>query len=235
MNVLVLGGGSDIARALLERLRREGPVSAVRAVRVPRAASDDGDVWMRFDALDRASHPAFVEDAFARLGKVDLVLVAFGILGDQLQDETDAEAAVEVIEVNFVGAVSVLVLIAERLRRQGHGAIVVLSSVAAERPRRENFLYGSSKAGLDAFAQGLGDAVAGSGVHVLVVRPGFVHTKMTAGRTPVPFATSPTAVAEAIARGLQSGAHTVWVPAYLRHVMSALRHLPRPLFRRLRG
>ena len=116
------------------------------------------------------------------------------------------------IETNFVGLVSVLIPIAERMRRQGHGTIVVLSSVAAERPRRANFVYGASKAGLDAFAQGLGDALVGAGVHVLVVRPGFVRTKMTAGRAAAPFAVTPDAVADAIAGGLRSGAHTIWVP-----------------------
>ena len=102
-----------------------------------------------------------------------------------------------------------------------------------ERARKSNFVYGSSKAGLDAFAQGLGDRLHGSGVHVMVVRPGFVRTKMTAGLDDVPLSTGPDAVAEAIADGLRRNAHTVWVPTPLRFVMSALRHLPRPLFRRL--
>lgn len=222
--VLVLGGSSEIAAALLERLQ---PDTTILAGRTP--------PQVPFDALDRASHPAFVDDVFSRHGDIDLVVVAVGVLGEQERDEVDAESAVNVIETNFVGVVSVLVPIAERLRRQGHGTIVVLSSVAAERPRRANFVYGSSKAGLDAFAQGLGDALAGSGVHVLVVRPGFVHTKMTAGRTAAPFAVTPDAVADAIVDGLRSGAHTIWVPAALRGVMAVLRHLPRPLFRLLRA
>ena len=116
---------------------------------------------------------------------------------------------------------------------QAHGTLIVLSSVAAERPRRSNFVYGASKAGLDAFAQGLGDALAGTGVDVMVVRPGFVRTKMTAGLKPAPLSTTPDAVAGAIVDGLRRGAHTVWVPPALRSVMSIVRHLPRPLFRRL--
>src|SRR5205807_2029078 len=101
--------------------------------------------------------------------------------------------------------------------------------------RRANFVYGSSKAGLDAFAQGLRDSLVGTGVDVVVVRPGFVHTKMTAGMKAAPFATTPEAVAAAIAGALRSVPHTVWVPSQLRYVMAVLRHLPRPVFRRLPG
>jgi len=232
--VLVLGGGSEIAGALLERLRRDGPLTSILAARAPVADAPD-TVFVPFDALDRASHASFVDDVFSRHGDIDLVVVAVGVLGEQERDEVDADSAVAVLETNFVGVVSVLVPIAERMRRQGHGAIVVLSSVAAERPRRANFVYGASKAGLDAFAQGLGDALVGSGVHVLVVRPGFVRTKMTAGRAAAPFAVSPDAVADAVADGLRSGAHTVWVPPVLRYVMVVMRHLPRPLFRMIRS
>jgi decaprenylphospho-beta-D-erythro-pentofuranosid-2-ulose 2-reductase len=160
--------------------------------------------------------------------------VAVGVLGDQALSERDPDAAVEVFETNLVGPVAVLVRAGERLRAQGHGAIVVLSSVAAERPRRANFVYGASKAGLDAFAQGLGDALVGTGVDVLVVRPGFVRTKMTAGLPEAPFATTPEAVADEIADALARRAHTIWVPRRLRLVMAVLRLLPRPLFRQLR-
>jgi decaprenylphospho-beta-D-erythro-pentofuranosid-2-ulose 2-reductase len=227
-SVLVLGGRSDIASAFVERLRRERPLRVVLAVRDPQGPDE-----LAFDALDRASHGALVDAAFAG-GDIDIVVVAVGVLGDQSADEVDAESAARVIETNFVGAVSVLVPIAERLRTQGHGAIVVLSTVAAERPRRANFIYGSSKAGLDAFAQGLGDSLVGTGVDVLVVRPGFVRTKMTAGLAAAPFATTPEAVADAIVAGLRRRAHTIWVPKHLRFVMGIMRLLPRPLFRLLR-
>ena len=111
--------------------------------------------------------------------------------------------------------------------------MIVLSSVAAERARRSNAIYGAAKAGLDALAQGLADSLAGSGVRVLVVRPGFVRTRMTAGLEAAPFATSPDAVAEAAVKALAGRAHTVWVPPSLRYVFAVLRHLPRPIYRRL--
>ena len=110
---------------------------------------------------------------------------------------------------------------------------VLLSSVAGERVRRSNFVYGSAKAGIDGYFQGLGDALHGTGVHVMIVRPGFVHTKMTAGRPRVPLSVGPDAVASAIVRGLERGSEVVWVPPAFRYVMTVLRHVPRWAFRRL--
>lgn len=240
--VLVLGGSSDIGLATARRLvrarartvylalrstERAGP--AVAGLQALGATTVEA---VRFDADDTGSHAAFVEDLFGR-GDIDVVVLAFGRLGDQLAAEKDPMAGVEVARTNYLGAVSVGLAVGDRLRRQGHGTLVVLSSVAGERPRRSNFVYGSSKAGLDSFATGLGDALVGSGARVLVVRPGFVVTKMTAGMDPVPFSTTPEKVADAIADALAGGAETIWVPGILRVVMSALRHVPRAVFRRL--
>jgi decaprenylphospho-beta-D-erythro-pentofuranosid-2-ulose 2-reductase len=155
------------------------------------------------------------------------------VLGDQDAAEHDAAEAVRIVETNYTGAVSVLVPLAQAMRRQGHGRIVALSSVAGERARKSNFVYGSSKAGLDAFCQGLGDSLQGTGVRVMVVRPGFVHSKMTHGLEAAPLATDPESVAAAIVTGLGRGADTVWAPGTLRYVMAVLRHLPRVVFRRL--
>ena len=244
-SVLVLGGGSDIALAVARRLVTRRARTVVLAGRRPadlKPAADElrslgaavADV-AGFDALDPPeAHDRFVDDVFSRYGDFDLVLLAFGVLGDQEEAERDAAAALEVLRVNFVGAVSVALPVARRLRAQGHGTLAVLSSVAAERARRANFVYGSSKAGLDAFCQGLGDSLVGTGARVMIVRPGFVHTKMTAGRPPAPMSTTPEAVAEAVLRGLETGAEVVWAPAPLRFVMSGMRHLPRPLFRRIK-
>jgi decaprenylphospho-beta-D-erythro-pentofuranosid-2-ulose 2-reductase len=185
-----------------------------------------------FDALDPESHEAVLGKVFAE-GDVDMVLLAFGVLGDQAQDERQPVSAVRVAQTNYTGAVAAGLVCAGALQEQGHGSLVVLSSVAGERARRANFIYGSSKAGLDAFTQGLGDALYGTGVHVMVVRPGFVRTRMTAGLPEAPLATTPEAVAAAIVLGLRRRSETVWVPGALRPVMAALRLLPRSLFRRL--
>ncbi len=242
-SVLVLGGGSDIGRATAQalvarRARRvvlagRDPDAMQPAVESLRNAGAKTVEAVAFDAVDTDSHPAFVNDVFANHGDFDVVLLSFGVLGDQSLAENDPKHALEIIHTNYVGAVSVAIPIAQRLRAQGHGALVVLSSVAAERARRANFVYGSSKAGLDAFAQGLGDALYRSGAKVMVVRPGFVKTKMTRGLQAAPFATTAEAVADAIVAGLRSGSEIVWVPPILRWVMAAVRHLPRPIFRKL--
>jgi decaprenylphospho-beta-D-erythro-pentofuranosid-2-ulose 2-reductase len=244
-SVLVLGGASEIALATVRRLARSRARTAVLAGRDMARLQEAADSLrsagvervevMPFDALRTEEHERFVDEVWSRHGEIDLVLLAFGVLGDQQRDESDAASALRVMDVNFRGAVSVGILVAQRLRQQGHGSIVVLSSVAGERVRRDNFVYGASKAGLDGFYQGLADALAGTGVHVMVVRPGFVHTRMTEGRTPAPFSTTPEKVADDIVRGLSRNAVTVWSPAMLRPMMSVLRHLPRPVFRRLRA
>lgn len=242
-SVLVLGGGSEIGLATAEQLVRGRARTVVLAARDPArlgtaverltAAGATTVDAVAFDATATSTHAELVEQWWRRYGDFDVVVLAFGVLGDQEQAEHDASAAVAIVQTNFTGAVSIAVPIAARLRAQGHGTLVVLSSVAGERARRANFVYGSTKAGLDAFMQGLGDALVGSGARVMIVRPGFVHTRMTAGLEPAPFATTPEAVATAVRRGLERGSEIVWVPGALRFVMSALRHLPRPLFRRL--
>ncbi len=179
------------------------------------------------------SHGAFVDDLAERFGDLDVVVLAFGVLGDQATFDADPVAAAAAVTVNYTGSVSIGLAVANRLRTQGHGRLVVLSSVAGERVRKANFVYGSSKAGLDGFAQGLGDALAGTGASVLVVRPGFVHSSMTEGMKVAPFATTPDAVADATVKALASGRRTVWVPGILRVVFSVFRHLPGPIWRRL--
>ncbi|MFI1103236.1 decaprenylphospho-beta-D-erythro-pentofuranosid-2-ulose 2-reductase [Streptomyces melanogenes] len=240
-SLLVLGGTSEIGLATARRLVARRTRTVWLAGR-PSPALDAAAAELRelgadvhtlgFDALDAESHETVLGKVFAQ-GDIDMVLLAFGILGDQVRDEGSPLAAVRVAQTNYTGAVSASLICAKALQSQGHGSLVVLSSVAGERARRTNFIYGSSKAGLDAFTQGLGDALHGSGVHVMVVRPGYVRTKMTLGLPEAPLATTPEAVAEAIETGLRRRSEVVWVPGALRVVMSALRHVPRPLFRRL--
>ncbi|MEX1006978.1 MAG: decaprenylphospho-beta-D-erythro-pentofuranosid-2-ulose 2-reductase [Acidimicrobiia bacterium] len=242
-SVLVLGAGSDIAHATLRALVKRRARTIVLAAREPaslvplaeelRALGADKVETIAFDARDTEHHAALIDDVFGRVGDIDLALLAFGVLGDQAQAERDPDAAVDIARVNYLGSVSVGVPLAQKMRAQGHGAIVAMSSVAGERARRSNFVYGSSKAGMDAFFQGLGDSLVGSGVKVMIVRPGFVHTKMTEGMDPAPLSTTADAVAVAIVHGLERGSETVWVPPTLRYVMSALRHVPRPIFRKL--
>jgi decaprenylphospho-beta-D-erythro-pentofuranosid-2-ulose 2-reductase len=242
-SVLVLGGGSDIALATCATIVRRRPARIVLAVRKPealdtaaaelRGAGASAVDVVAFDATDFGSHESFVSSVFERFGDFDVVLLAFGMLGDQGRAEVDTAEALDIVQTNYTAVVSVTVPLVARLREQGHGSLVLLSSVAGERVRRSNFVYGSAKAGVDGYFQGLGDALHDSGVHVMIVRPGFVHTKMTAGRPAVPLAVGPDAVAAAIVRGLERGSEVVWVPPAFRFVMSGLRHVPRWAFRRL--
>ncbi|MEU3954520.1 SDR family NAD(P)-dependent oxidoreductase [Streptomyces achromogenes] len=240
-SLLVLGGTSEIAlataRRLIARRTRTVWLAGRPSLALENAAGSlralGADVrTVAFDALAPESHEGVLGKVFAE-GPVDMVLLAFGILGDQAHDERDPVRAVRVAQTNYTGAVSAGLVAGRTLQTQGHGWLVVLSSAAAERARRADFIYGSSKAGLDAFAQGLGDALYGTGARVMVVRPGFVRTRATAGRPRSPLATTPEAVAAAVELGLRRDAETVWVPGTLRLLTAALRHTPRALFRRL--
>jgi decaprenylphospho-beta-D-erythro-pentofuranosid-2-ulose 2-reductase len=245
-SVLVLGGSSDIGAAIAAKLAAPRSAQVVLAGRdvknlaraaesVSRAGAGRVET-LHFDALETASHDDVLAAAAAIAGgDLDVVVIAFGVLGDQIVDEAGGEGAVRLAMTNYVGAVSAGLAAARLLRRQGHGCIVALSSVAGERVRRANFIYGSSKAGMDGFFQGLADSLEGTGVDVLIVRPGFVRTRMTEGRPPAPFATTAEEVASAAARGLQSGRPVVWVPPTLRLVFLVFRHLPRALWRRVPG
>ena len=241
--VVVLGGTSDIALATVVKLTEERRGVQVTLAARPgerrAAAAAALDAFgirvteVDFEATDRTSYEGAIASAFEAGGDVDVVMVAFGVLGDQERAWQDVDAALELVQVNYAAAVGCGVLVAERLRAQGHGAIIAMSSVAAERPRRSNFAYGSTKAGMDAFYTGLGEALAKDGVQVLVVRPGFVRTKLTGGLAAVPLSQTPEQVAKIIVAGLAAGRHTVWAPPAMRWVMSVLRHLPRSVFKRL--
>ena len=239
-SLLLLGGTSDIAVALARRYARTG-LRVVLAAR-PTERRTAAGVELRelgcsvtevdLDARDHRSHNATIDAAFAG-GDIDVALVAFGLLGDPEQAWTDADLALELAEVNYTAPVHLGVLLGQKMRAQSHGWIVALSSVAGERVRRSNFVYGSTKAGFDGFYLGLGEALAEHGVRVLVVRPGFVKSKMTTGIDEAPLAVTPDQVAEAIAEAIESKKALIWVPGAMRAVMSGLRHVPRPLFRKL--
>ncbi len=244
-SVLVLGGSSEIAQAIVAKLvparcrtvvlaGREGPRLSEARDRAEAAGAHVAEA-VAFDATGIDQHLTFVDQVFDRFGDFDLVIVAAGVLGDQDADEQDPVAAASVVTTNFTGLAAVMLAVAGRLRRQGHGRLVVLSSVAGERARRANFIYGSSKAGLDAFSQGLGDSLVGTGAGVMIVRPGFVSDRMTEGLAPAPFATTPDAVADAVVRGIETGAGIVYAPPLLRWVFAVMRHLPRGIWRRMPG
>jgi decaprenylphospho-beta-D-erythro-pentofuranosid-2-ulose 2-reductase len=240
---VVLGGTSEIALAIVRELVRIAPRDVVLAGRDPERLAAAADAvasagatsvsTVEVDALEVACHEGAVAEAFARMGGADLVLLAVGVLGERGGVPRDVDDALEVLRVNVVGAGSLLIRAARRLQLQGSGTIVVLSSVAGERVRASNVVYGAAKAGLDALALGLADALHRDGVRVMVVRPGFVRTRMTDGLAPAPLAAAPADVAAAVVRGLDRGAGVVWTPTGLRWMMLVLRLLPRSIVRAL--
>lgn len=239
--VLVLGGTSELALATLRALDLRPGARVVLAgrsaahLRAAGAGLPATVIPMEWDARAVDGHDAFVEKVVAEVGDLDLVLAAAGVLGAQERAETDTRHAVDVLETNFVGLATALLPVARQLHGQGHGVLVVFSSVAGLRGRRANFVYGASKAGLDAFAEGLGASLAGSGARVVVVRPGFVRGRMTAGMKEAPFATTPSEVGAAVAAAVRGRAEVVHVPRAVGPVFAVLRALPRQVFRRLPG
>ena len=242
---VVIGGTSDIGRSILRALvarRLDRIILAGRHEPGLEAVADElrslgaGSVETAFcDVIDTAAHAALARDLHERLGQIDLVLVTAGVLGRPAEDEVDPVSAADVIETNFTGPASVMVALAGILKTQGQGRMVVLSSVAGVRVRRANFVYGSSKAGLDAFALGLGETLRDTGVSVVVVRPGWVATRMTAGLRPAPLATTAAALAADVVAGLGKGSTVIWSPAALKWVFAVLRLLPAAVWRKMPG
>ncbi|MEO7586614.1 MAG: SDR family NAD(P)-dependent oxidoreductase [Arachnia sp.] len=244
LSLLLIGGTSEIALTLATTLAERHELHVVLAAR-PGRRRDSADGMLTslgcdvesidFDAQELDRSLRGLGHLFDGL-VVDVAVVAQGVLPDQDLLESNPQAAGRVCTINYTSAVGVGLLLADRMVGQGRGVIVALSSVAAMRPRNANYVYGSTKAGLDAFYTGLRDRLHDTAVRVLVVRPGHVHTRMTQGLTPAPFAVGPEAVADAIVARLDvAGDGPVWVPAILGPVMGILGLLPAALFRQLAG
>ncbi|UQE75222.1 decaprenylphospho-beta-D-erythro-pentofuranosid-2-ulose 2-reductase [Gordonia sp. PP30] len=242
-SILVLGGSSEIGLAITAEFLSRGPMrvvlatvpndpAAAAAVEQMTAAGASSVEQIDFDALDTASHPAVIDAAFAG-GDIDVAIVAFGIQGDDEEAWQNQKLAVLEADINYTAAVSVGVLLGERMRAQGHGQIVAMSSVAGERVRRSNFVYGSTKAGLDGFYLGLGDALRPEGIRVLVVRPGQVRTRLSAHVAEAPLTVNKEDVAQRVVAAVGKGKEVIWVPGPFRYIMMVLRHVPRPIFRKL--
>lgn len=241
--MVVLGGNSDIAFAILKELSHDrlekvvlaGPNQTTLHERASQVSSLGGvEVQIAaFDATDLAQVKAQSELAMSLVPSVDLVILAAGILGDQAHDETDPVAVAKLITTNFTGPAAALTAVVAKMKKQGSGSILVLSSVAGAKVRRSNFIYGSSKAGLDAFALGFSDALYKTPINITVTRPGFVKTKMTESLKSVPMSTTPEKVAIASLRAIEKRSEIVWIPQSFRSVIFVLRHLPRSINRRL--
>jgi decaprenylphospho-beta-D-erythro-pentofuranosid-2-ulose 2-reductase len=238
--VLLLGGTSEIGLAILSSLNLGPDTEVILAGRDSQRLEAAGKSLNRpatvalYDAMQTDAHQAFADQVCAG-GVPDLVIAATGILIPQEQAEGDVRLAATMIETNFTGHVTALLAFGEAMRKRGSGTIVVLSSIAAVRPRKFNSVYGATKAALDAFARGYADSLHGTGVRVLLVRPGFVIGKMTEGMSAAPLATTPEAVGAAVAKALRGSSSVVWVPTPLAALATAMKLVPRPLWRQMKS
>ncbi len=238
---MIFGGRSEIGTELGRRLAPGATVvlAARRAddldeqIAAIHAAGATAVHTVEFDADALDTHGPLIARLTADHGRIGTAVLAFGILGDQARAEVDAAHAVAIVHTDYVAQVSLLTELANAMRAAGQGSLVVFSSVAGVRVRWANYVYGSAKAGLDGFASGLADALHGSGVRLLIVRPGFVIGRMTRGMTPAPLSSTPDRVAAATARALVKRQRTVWVPWLLRPMFFMLRLLPQWAWRRM--
>jgi decaprenylphospho-beta-D-erythro-pentofuranosid-2-ulose 2-reductase len=247
--ILLLGGTSEIGLAICERYLQNAHARILLAdlpdhprkndaIAAMTAAGAKSVEWIDFDGTESDTHPAVIDQAFTG-GDVDVAVVAFGLLGDAEELWQNQRKAVQIAEINYTAAVSVGVLVGEKMRAQGFGQIIAMSSAAGERIRRSNFVYGSTKAGLDGFYLGLGEALREFGVRVLVIRPGQVRTSTTiahwkaTGAKEAPLTVDKEYVANLAVTAAAKGKELVWAPGAFRYVMMVLRHIPRPIFRKL--
>ena len=242
-NILLLGGSSEIGLGIVKEFLSRGSARVILAGRTAegnldaaaeqvKAAGASAVELIDFDALNTDAHPEALDKAFS-FGDVDVAVVAFGVMGDQEEIWQDHAKAVASSEINYTGYVSVGVLLAERLKKQGHGHIIALSSVAGMKVRRSNFTYGSAKAGVDGFYSQLGVALEEHGVNVLVVRPGQVRTKLSAHVDEAPFTVDVEDVAEATVDAVIQRKSSIYVHPIFELVTAVLQHIPAPIMKRL--
>ncbi len=234
----VFGGRSEIGLAIARRLAPEASVVVLASRPDPDAAGPPSDlpgaVVVDFDADDVGNHRAVVAAIEERHGPIDTAVLAFGILGDQTRAERDEAEVARVLHTDFVAQASLLTVLADVMRGRGRGIIVAFSSVAGVRVRRANYVYGSAKAGLDGFASGLADALHGSGIDLVIARPGFVVGRMTRGMAPAVFSSTPDQVADAVVARLRGGGPVVvWIPWQLRVMFAVAPFVPRAIWRRM--
>ncbi len=239
--VVIFGGRSEIGLEVATRLapgstvvlaarRADDLTDQVAAVTAAGAAAVG---VCEFDADALESHQAVIDAIVTDHGPIGTAVLAFGILGDAARAEQDHAHAAAILHTDFVAQASLLTVLSAAMRAAGSGRIVVFSSVAGARVRRANYVYGSAKAGLDGFCSGLADALHGTGVRLLLVRPGFVIGRMTEGMSPAPFSSTPAEVATATVRALSRGRRVVWIPPVLRPMFAVMRLLPQFIWRRM--
>ncbi len=242
-SLLLLGGTSEIGLAIVAEYLQKGPMRVVlaalpndplraQAVAQVEAAGASSVELIDFDATDFDAHPKTIDAAFAG-GDIDVAIVAFAVDFDAEELWQNQRKAVLLAQVNYTGSVSIGVLLGERLKAQGHGQIIAMSSVAGLRPRRSNFVYGSSKAGFDGFYLNLGLALEPFGASVLVIRPGMVRTKFSAHVKEAPLTIDKDVIARLAVDAALKGKTLIYAPAPWGFVSFGLKNVPQPIFKKL--
>lgn len=239
-NVLILGATSDMAQAIARKFAAEGWSLTLAALEQELLEPIANDLRIRstcdiealpFDATDFDSHAGFYQSLPK---KPDAVICVFGYMGDQMTARTDFVEVKRTIDVNFTGAVSILNIVADDFETRGAGAIVGISSVAGDRGRQSNYIYGCAKAGFTAYLSGLRNRLANKGVHVMTVKPGFCRTKMTENmELPAALTAEPEQVADAVFNGMLKKRNVMYVLWMWRYIMLIIRHIPEPIFKRM--
>lgn len=239
-NILILGATSDMAQAIARKYAAEGWSLTLAALESDLLEPIAGDLQVRtqteiqaleFDATDFTSHRGFYDSLET---KPDIVVCVFGYMGDQDLARTDVDEVRRTIDVNYTGAVSILNVVAEDFEKRGSGSIIGISSVAGDRGRQSNYIYGSAKAGFTAYLSGLRNRLAKTGVHVMTVKPGFVRTKMTEHlELPAALTADPDQVAKAIFLGEEKNRNVVYILWMWRWIMLAIKHIPEFVFKKM--
>jgi decaprenylphospho-beta-D-erythro-pentofuranosid-2-ulose 2-reductase len=242
LKILIVGASSAIAEATARRYAARGARLHLLARDPERLAMIARDLEVRgaaavttalFDASQHLDAEALLAAALTALQGIDLVLFAHGVLSDQRTCEQSVAELRAAFEINTLSTLALLTPLAAQLQTQGHGTLAVISSVAGDRGRQSNYVYGASKAALDAFLSGLRNRLARHGVQVLTIKPGFVDTPMTAGFKKGPLWASPDTIAAGIVQAIESKRDVVYLPWFWRFIMLVIRSIPERLFKRL--
>lgn len=239
---MILGATSAIARAVSTQLAPKGASFFLVARNTTKLDSVAKDLLTRGAASvatfvanldDTALHPQILAAAEKSLGGIEVALIAYGVLGNQRQAQVNYGAAEAILRTNFLSAVSLITLLANYFEAKRQGTLAVITSVAGERGRKSNYVYGASKGALNIFLDGLRNRIDRNGVHVLTIRPGLVDTPMTAHVPKGPLFASPAAVAHGILNAIEKRKDSVYVPGFWALIMFIVRNVPQRIFKKL--
>ena len=245
MNILIVGASSAIAKSTAQLYAQRGKAKLFLVARNEQKLSViKDDLLVRgaqsvelaiADLADVSQTDGWLSSAFSSLGKIDLVLIAQGVLGEQKEAEQDLSHMHEILNVNGISQIDLLAKLANRMEQQAYGTIACISSVAGDRGRPSNYVYGTSKAMVNTFLQGLRARLCSSDVNVLTIKPGFVDTPMTADiKKGGPLWASPELIAQGIAKAVESKRSIVYLPWFWQYIMLIIKHIPEFIFKRLK-